>query len=100
MALSSTSTTADVLAAYADNADFEETNDVAKARAFISACRLLLSPKHTLKRSVSGGRSGSEVELMPEVIERRMDEARRFVAAVVAAQSGGVIHVDLTSFRD
>jgi hypothetical protein len=100
MALSSTSTTADVLAAYADNADYEEANDLTKARAFVSACRLLLSPKHTVKRSVSGGRSGSEVELAPEVIERRMDEARRFVAAIVAAQSGGVIHADFSNFRD
>ena len=43
MALSSQNTYADAIAAYQDNASYEELVDVAKCRAFISACRFLLS---------------------------------------------------------
>jgi hypothetical protein len=100
VSLSSSSTTTQVLAAYADNASYEEDDDLTKARAFAAACRLLLSPQHSVKRSVSGGRSGSEVELDPGVIERRLDDARRWIANKLAAASGGVIHADFTNFRD
>lgn len=97
MALSSSSTTDDVLAAYADNASYEEDADTAKCKAFISACRLLLSPAHLPRKTGAGG---NEVELVPEVIERRMDDARRWLAAQIAATSGGCTHLDLTGFRD
>ena len=39
--LSSSSTLQEVLDAYVDNASYEEDSDVAKAKAFITACRIL-----------------------------------------------------------
>jgi len=98
--LSSSSTTAQVLSAYADNASYEENDSLSQAKAFVSACRLLLSPAHSFKRSMAGGRNGSEVELSQDLLMKQMDEARRWVAAKQAESSGGVTHVDLTGFRD
>lgn len=40
--LSSTSTLAEVQAAYDDNASWQEDSSVAKAKAFATACRMLL----------------------------------------------------------
>jgi hypothetical protein len=47
--LNSASTLAEIEAAYADNASYAEDNSVAKCRAFITACRLLVLkyPKST-----------------------------------------------------
>lgn len=100
MPLSSANTTAEVLAAYADNASYEENDSLAQGKAFVSACRLLLSPKHSFKRSATGGGKGSEIELSQELLENQLNEARRWVAAKLAAASGAVIHADFTGFRD
>jgi len=47
--LNSSSTLAQIEAAYADSASYAEDNSVAKARAFVTACRLLVLkyPKST-----------------------------------------------------
>jgi hypothetical protein len=46
--LSSSSTLAQIEAAYADNCSYSEDNSVAKCRAFVTACRLLLKyPRRT-----------------------------------------------------
>jgi hypothetical protein len=100
MPLSSASTTAQVLAAYADNASYEENDSLAEGRAFVSACRMLLSPAHSFKRSASGGGKGSEVELSQDLLMQQLDQARRWVAAKQEASSGGVTHADFTGFRD
>lgn len=101
MPLNSSSTTADVLAAYADNSGYEENESLSEALAFAQACRLLLSPNHSVKISAIKGQSGgSEIELDPGVYERQLAAARNFIAAKRAATSGGVTHVDLTAFRE
>lgn len=91
-----------MLAAYADNASYEEDASVAKAKAFATACRSLLSPGRIVKRSAAGGRGGNEVELMPELLQQQLEDARRWLAAELAAASGGsaVIHADFTGFRE
>lgn len=89
-----------MLAAYADNASYEENDSLSQAQAFASACRLLLSPQHSFKRSVAGGRGGSEIELAPEILQGQLDAAREFVAAKIASQRGAVTHVDFGSFRE
>lgn len=100
MPLDSTSTTAEVYAAYADNASYEENDSLSEAKAFVSACRLLLSPLHSVKRSAAGGRSGTEVELSQELLQKQLDQAREWVAQKQSAAShGGVIHADFTDFR-
>lgn len=100
MALTSANTTAQVLAAYADNASYEENDSLAQGKAFVSACRTLLSPSHSFKRSASGGGKGSEIELSQDLLMQQLDQARRWVAAKQEASSGGVTHVDLSAFRE
>ncbi len=98
--LSSASTTAQVLAAYADNCSYEEDASTSKCQAFITAVRLLLSPAHSLKRSVHGGRGGNEIELSPELLRAELQDARQWLANQNAADSGGVTHADFTDFRE
>ena len=101
MALSSLSSREDVLAAYADNAAYEENESLAQAKAFVTACRLLLSPRFSVKRARHGGGSGGEeVELDLTVIQQQLADARHYVATTAAAESGSsVIHPDFTDFR-
>src|SRR5436190_9682618 len=100
MALTSANTTAEVLAAYANNASYEENDSLAEGKAFVSACRMLLSPQHSFKRSATGGSKGSEIELSQDLLMQQMDEARRWISAKVAATSGAVTHVDMSGFRN
>jgi len=91
--LSSSSTTAEVQAAFDDSASYAEDGDLAKCRTFITACLILL--RRTAKR-VAHGRMRSEVETSPEVLRELLAEARKWLAA----RSGGrVIHPDLRDLR-
>lgn len=84
--------------AYLANADFEETASVTKAKTFITACRKLLAVPIT--RTANAGRDGNELELNPELLAKMLDEARRWLAAEIAATTGtSVIHADFTNFR-
>lgn len=98
--LSGTSTTAQVLTAYGDNASYEEDGSTAKCQAFITAVRLLLSPTHSMKRSVSGGRGGNELELDQALLRAELQDARRWLADQQAAEQGAVTHFDATGFRE
>lgn len=94
------STRDEVLAAYANNAGYEENESLSQAKAFATACRLLLSPRFSVKRSAHGGSNGEEVELDLTVIQKQLDDARAYVATNAAAESGtGVVHPDFTDFR-
>lgn len=97
--LSSASTTAQVLAAYADNGSYEENDSLSEAKAFVSACRILLSPKHLVSRSASGGRSGTEVEYDVTVVEREKDRSQRWIEQKLG-ESGNVVHADFSNFRE
>jgi len=97
--LSSSSTLAEIQAAYADNASYAEDASPAKARVFVTACRLLLL--YLPKRSVSGGRGGTEVELDPRLIQQEMQAANRWLASSRAAVTGGgVVYADFDNYRD
>jgi len=61
MALSSTSTLAEVEAQYDDNADYAEVESVAKAKLYIHACRILL---RRYRSSQSGGRVSQSRDLV------------------------------------
>lgn len=98
--LTSSSTRTQVLAAYADNASYEEDASIAKAKAFVTAVRLLLSPAMSVKRSAHGGR-GEEVELDLEVLRQELQDARWWLSTALAAQdNAGVVHADFTGFRE
>jgi len=76
--LNSASTRADTLAAYKDTASYAEDGDAGKARAFITACRLLLLILP--KRAMHGGTAGGEqIDLNPELIAAQITEAKRWL---------------------
>jgi hypothetical protein len=85
MSLTSSSTLVEVQAAYDDNASYAEDGDVAKAKAFITACRILLRrmPKES-------GTREQHFKMNPELIQKEMDAAQQFVAANDTT-SGGCI---------
>lgn len=91
--ISSTSTLAEVQASYDDNASYAEDGSVAKARAFETACRVLIG-----RRPLSAGKDGENISLpIPQIQE----ELRR-VRTWLAAAGGGVSrvkHADLRGYR-
>ena len=96
--LSSASTLQQIKDAYADNASYEEDASVAKAKIFITACRLLLVKLP--KRAVHGGRGGEEVELEPDLIRDELASAQKWLAVQPdTSGSGTVTHVSFENFR-
>lgn len=78
MALSSTSTLAEIQAAYDNNASYHEDGSAEKARTFITACRMLIG--RLPKRVSKGGRSqGEEIELDPRLLADQIEEAKQFL---------------------
>lgn len=103
--LSSTSTRAQVLAAYADNASYEEDASVAKCKAFITACRFLLSPQHLVKQAGKGGGGGEMVETDQVLIRDEMTTARAWLlsndtSASTNSGGGGMTEQYFDSLRD
>lgn len=95
--LSSSSTLAEIVAAYADNASYEEDSSASKAAAFITACRLLLLK--IPKRTKHAG--GSEIEVDPAQVREEMAAARNWSAANGGTSgSGGYRHASFENFRD
>jgi hypothetical protein len=92
---------ATLAAAYDTNADYEETSSATKARAFITACRRLLSPAVSPKRNVHGGRGAEEIELDLTIVRAELVAAQEWLADYVASTGGdNVVHVDFCGFRD
>jgi len=81
MPLDSTSTYADVVNAYRDNASYEETQDVTKARAFVTACRFLLQMFPA--SSVNAG--GERVDFNTTLIAKEMEAAQNWISSNAAA---------------
>lgn len=97
--LSSSSTLAEVEAAYDDNASYAEDGSAAKAAAFITACRILL--RRSLKRVAYGGTRSAEMEWDPQNLREQIKAAQTWLASSASALTGGgVKYTDLSSFRD
>jgi hypothetical protein len=77
--LSSSSTLAEIQAAYDDNASYEEDGDATKAAAFITACRMLL--RRIPRRVSHGGRGAEEIETSPEQLREDIADAHRWLCA-------------------
>lgn len=96
--ITSSSTPADIEAAYLDNCTYEEDSSVAKAKAFISACKALI-----LKRpSRISKQGGGDLTWDFETIKAELDAARTWLATsptALAASGGGVIHSSLEDYR-
>lgn len=93
--LSSTSTLAQIEAAYVDNASYAEDASVTKAKAFITACRILL-----LKLPKEAGTRDSRTAFNSDLIQREMETAQEWVSAndTASSPSGGPV-VTRTSFE-
>ena len=72
--LSSTDTLAQVQAAYADSASYVEDNSVAKCRAFITACTILL-----LKLPAEQGTREAQLRLNPDLVQKQMERAQTWL---------------------
>lgn len=95
--LDSSSTLAQIEAAYDDNASYEEDGSVAKAKVFVTACRMLV--RRYRKKVQRGGGTAIETE-----VARLQDELKR--ASTYVAQhdtagnrGGGAKYVSFENFR-
>ena len=93
--LTSSSTLADVQAAYDDNASYLEDNSVTKARAFVTACIFLM------RRKAERSRHGpAEHEFDIESLRLQLKEARRWLGMNDTARTGPASTlVDLGGYR-
>lgn len=95
--LTSSSTSAEIEAAYLDNASYEEDEDVGKCKAFLTACRIILFKRP--QRSAHRG-AGSEMQWDLRLIQKEIDRAEAWLAAQ-AGMSGAtdnVVHPDFSFF--
>ena len=93
--LSSSSTDAQVLAAYDDNASYEEDGCRAKADSFITACRILRN-----RLPLSAGRGPHT--FTRESLQAEIEAAQRWKdahAATTGAGSGRVRYLSMENFR-
>lgn len=93
--LNSSSTLAEINAAYDDNASYYEDNSVAKARAFVTACTMLI---RRLCNSVQRGDS----QLQKNVADLREERktAEEFLATADTDRMGPrVVGVEFTEMR-
>ncbi len=99
MPLDSTSSLQDVLAAYLDNVSYDVDGSVTAAREFIAACRMLLLK--VPKRTAHGGREGTELEVDPQLVERQLADALRWLARNdTARRRPAVKYRSLETFRE
>ena len=99
MAIDSTSTDAEVWAAYDDNASYEEDASPTKCRAFITACRVILRRRPaTASRGTAGG--GSQA-MSYESIKSELDSARDWLQSHPdTVANGGRAMARFASFED
>lgn len=93
--LSSASTNAQVEAAYDDNASYAEDASVTKAKAFITACRIILR-----RKSGRSGKSGAFVEFDRNLIRQELQAAQAYVSANDTTAGAGGAGVKILSVRD
>jgi hypothetical protein len=94
--LSARSTYNEIRAAYEDNASYLEDQSAAKARAFITACRLLI--RHLPTRVSKGG---NEMDLDVRLLAEQIAAAERFLTqANIAATAARPRYFSLEYFRD
>jgi hypothetical protein len=105
MAITSSSTFADIQAQFIDNSAYDVNASVVECRLFIHACRVYLLK--TPKRQRHGGASGDETEMDPTLVKSMLDKAEAWLAAndtaSTAANVGGggsLRYENNGSFRD
>jgi hypothetical protein len=94
--ITSASTVEDQRAAYLDNLSYQTDSSVSKARAFVEACVALLM---TLPKSIATG--GTNADLNPELIQKQLEYAQRWLALNNTSSNGGSVrHLDFRNLRD
>lgn len=96
-ALSSSSTDAQVVAAYDDNASYAEDNSVAKCRAFVTACRFLIR-----RRPTSLSQNGRSVAFDVRMVQDELKAANEWLSTHSdSAQDAGprITRADFRDFR-
>jgi hypothetical protein len=94
--LSSSSTLAEVQAAYDDNASYASDNSATKAGVFITACRILLN-----RLPMQSQRAGSAFQLDKQSLREQLTRAEQWVAAHGGAgSSSGISSSRHLSFQD
>lgn len=93
--LSSSSTDAQVWAAYDDNASYEEDDDRSKALAFITACRFLIRRK---PKRIFHHEKGADYDEV--AIRQELQQARTWLVLNPASSTSQVRYADLKGFRD
>lgn len=97
MSLSSSSTLAQIEAAYDDNASYQELGDVAACKTFITACRMLL--RRYAEEAQFGNRHRMRFGANLEQLRLEMTRAMQWLASNNAANQNQVIFPDFSSFR-
>ncbi len=94
--IDSSSTTAQITAAYLDNCGYAEDASVAMAKAFVTACVAM-----RVRGITKLDNAGELMEFSIGGLKELADEARRFINANAgpAAGGSGVKHVDFADFR-
>ena len=92
--LSSQSTYVQIRAAYQDNASYLEDSSAVKARAFITACRLLI--RHLPAKMVKGG---DELDLDTRLLADQIADAQRFLTESAIAMCPPKVF-SIENFRD
>lgn len=95
MILSSTSTLPEVQAAYDDNASYAEDNSVAKARAFVTACRILIRRSMTRVDTRE-----SAIELDVSLLQAELEAAQTWLESHDTGAAGGGPDRTLADFRN
>lgn len=94
--LNSNSTLAEIEAAYDDNASYEEDGSVSKAKAFVTACRMLVRRYRKVMQRGSGTRIENDIARVQEELKR----ASTYVAQHdTAGNGGGAKYVSFENFR-
>lgn len=91
--IDSTSTTAQITAAYLDNCGYYEDASASKARAFITACTAMLARG---MRAIDHG--GERLEFSPADLRALITEARKYIAESTG-NAGGVKFASFENFR-
>lgn len=93
----STTTVAGLATVYLDNLSYSTDGSVAKARAFIEACRALL-----LRRPQRAQVGTEEIEFDMRIIQAELLRAEAWLNSAAGADVGGAgaVHFDCQDFRE